>query len=162
MFEMSRVRIPQSEIPRASEKQTSTLGPPANAPARRREARILMIDDELALGEMICEFLSLSGHQAQFCPNAEDALGMMQGGHFDLIISDFRMPGLSGAQLFDQILALAPNLAHRVVFMTGDTVSAQAKEFFERHEVPCLTKPFALPTLETFISNQLQLLTPAA
>ena len=130
--------------------------PPGIESPVRRPARILMIDDEVALGEMVCEFLTLSGHQAHFCPHAGEALAVMQETEFDLIISDFRMPGWSGAQLFEQIVNLAPHLAGRVVFMTGDTVSAQAKQFFDSHRVPCLTKPFALPTLESFITKQLE------
>jgi CheY-like chemotaxis protein len=155
MFEMSRVRNPRTEsIP-------SPDSPPASSPsvrAARRQARILMIDDEPALGEMICEFLALSGHQTRFCPNGEEALAVLKNAQFDLIISDFRMPGLSGAQLFDEIQSVAPGLARRVVFMTGDTLSVQARQFFDRHEVPCLTKPFQLPTLENFISTQLETL----
>jgi two-component system NtrC family sensor kinase len=159
MLEITPARIPKPETPLALKPAPAEF--PARRP-RRRQARILMIDDQPALGEMICEFLELSGHHAQFCSNAQDALAMMQQSDFDLIISDFRMPGLSGAQLFEQILARAPNLARRVVFMTGDTVSPQARQFFDRHDVPCLTKPFALPTLESFITTHLELLAQAA
>ena len=75
---------------------------------------------------------------------------------FDLIISDFRMPGLTGEQLFEKTLQRNPDLARRVVFMTGDIIGADAKRFFSTHDVPCLTKPCALPTIERFINTRLE------
>jgi DNA-binding NtrC family response regulator len=155
MFEMARVGVPRPESPPSPAQATA-------ARALRGGARILMIDDEPALGEMVCEFLALAGHQAHYCINGEEALTVLGKSEFDLIISDFRMPGLSGAQLFDRILIQAPALARRVVFMTGDTLSAQARQFFDHHEVPCLAKPFLLRTLEHFIAIQLEVLAQPA
>jgi len=114
-----------------------------------------MIDDEEALAEMVCEFLNMSGHRAQFCGSAEKALSLTETLEFDLIISDFRMPGLTGEQLYERTLRQNPDLAKRVVFMTGDIIGAEAKRFFATHDVPCLTKPCALPTIERFINTHL-------
>ena len=121
-----------------------------------------MIDDEAALAEMICEYLNMTGHRAQFCGSSQEALALMEQAEFDLVISDFRMPGLTGEQLFEKTLDRDPDLARRMVFMTGDIIGADAKRFFATHDVPCLTKPCALPTIERFINSRLELLSRAA
>ena len=153
MVEFPLVSIAGAVMPAPSQEAPAVEAVPA-APTRRR-ARILMIDDEEALAEMVCEFLNMSGHRAQFCDSAEKALAMMEKVEFDLILSDFRMPGLTGEQLYEKTLRLNPGLAKRVVFMTGDIIGADAKRFFENHDVPCLTKPCALPTIERFINTHL-------
>jgi PAS domain S-box-containing protein len=129
---------------------------PGPAPSSTKGARILMIDDEAALAEMICEYLNMTGHHAQFCSSTDEALALMDRAKFDLVISDFRMPGLTGEQLFEKTLHRNPELARRVVFMTGDIIGADAKRFFSTHDVPCLTKPCALPTIERFINSRLE------
>jgi CheY-like chemotaxis protein len=149
---------PETPAPAGLEQDAATAEP---APAAQG-ARILMIDDEAALAEMICEYLNMTGHCAQFRGSAEEALALMEQVEFDLVISDFRMPGLTGEQLFEKTLHRDPDLAKRVVFMTGDIIGADAKRFFSTHDVPCLTKPCALPTIERFINSRLELLARAA
>ena len=78
-----------------------------------------------------------------------------------LVISDFRMPGMTGEQLYESTLSRDPDLARRMVFMTGDIIGADAKRFFSTHDVPCLTKPCALPTIERFINARLEALARA-
>jgi PAS domain S-box-containing protein len=153
VLEFPLVNMPGMETPPAKPEPPAPEVAPA--PTHRPGARILMIDDEEALAEMVCEFLSMSGHRAQFCGSAEKALDLMEKSEFDLIISDFRMPGLTGEQLYERTLRQNPDLAKRIVFMTGDIIGADAKRFFSTHEVPCLTKPCALPTIERFINTHL-------
>jgi PAS domain S-box-containing protein len=153
VLEFPLVSIPEGEA--APPSPEPPLPPALPAPSLRPGARILMIDDEEALAEMVCEFLNMSGHRAQFCGSAEKALSLMETLEFDLIISDFRMPGLTGEQLYERTLRQNPDLAKRVVFMTGDIIGAEAKRFFATHDVPCLTKPCALPTIERFINTHL-------
>ncbi len=149
----------EAAVPAAAEPEPdATPHPPDPAPAARQGARILMIDDEAALAEMICEYLNMTGHRAQFCSSTEEALALMERAAFDLIISDFRMPGLTGEQLFEITLRRDPDLAKRMVFMTGDIIGVDAKRFFSSHDVPCLTKPCALPAIERFIHSRLELL----
>jgi CheY-like chemotaxis protein len=158
------------ELPLVSILDQETAGPagsepepaPAPAPSAAKGARILMIDDEAALAEMICEYLNMTGHHAQFCSSTEEALALMDRAEFDLVLSDFRMPGLSGEQLFEKTLHRNPDMARRMVFMTGDIIGADSKRFFSTHDVPCLTKPCALPTIERFINSRLEQLARAA
>jgi CheY-like chemotaxis protein len=104
----------------------------------------------------------MTGHRAQFCSNTDEAQALMERVQFDLIVSDFRMPGLTGEQLFEKTLTRDPALARRMVFMTGDIIGADAKRFFSTHDVPCLTKPCALPAIERFINSRLEFLARAS
>jgi PAS domain S-box-containing protein len=165
VVELPLVSIHDTETPAAAEPEPAQAGtpePPAPAPCAAQGARILMIDDEAALAEMICEYLNMTGHRAQFCCGAKEALALMQREEFDLVISDFRMPGLNGEQLFEQTLQRDPDLARRMVFMTGDIIGEDARRFFSTHDVACLTKPCALPTIEQFINSRLELLARSA
>jgi len=156
------IHAPETPAPAETELEPDAApAEPAPAPAAARGARVLMIDDEVALAEMICEYLNMTGHRAQFCSNTEEALVLMEQAEFDLVISDFRMPGLTGEQLFEQTLQRDPDLASRMVFMTGDIIGADARRFFSTHDVPCLVKPCALPTIERFINARLELLARA-
>ena len=165
VVELPLVTIHDSDTPAPPEpdpEPAASPAPPATAPSAARNARILMIDDEAALAEMICEYLNMTGHCAQFCSSSEEALALMEHVEFDLVISDFRMPGLTGEQLYEKTMDRDPDLARRVVFMTGDIIGADARRFFSTHDVPCLTKPCALPTIEHFINSRLDLLSRAA
>jgi two-component system NtrC family sensor kinase len=161
VVELPLVAIHDSETTPPAEpgpEPAPPAAPSSSAHGQSRSARILLIDDEAALAEMICEYLNMNGHRAQFCCGAEEALSLMERVQFDLVISDFRMPGLTGEQLFEKTLDRDPDLARRVVFMTGDIIGADARRFFSTHDVPCLTKPCALPTIEHFINSRLELL----
>ncbi|HXR08933.1 MAG TPA: ATP-binding protein, partial [Candidatus Acidoferrum sp.] len=161
VVELPLVTILDNDTAVSAAPEPEPDAPPAPrnaAPSPSHGARILMIDDEAALAEMICEYLNMTGHRAQFCSSTEEALALMERVGFDLIISDFRMPGLTGEQLFERTLKRDPDLARRVVFMTGDIIGADAKRFFSTHDVPCLTKPCALPTIQQFINSRLEFL----
>jgi CheY-like chemotaxis protein len=166
VVELPLVSLHDTEVAGAAGPEPEQSGAPSSEPAplssAARGARILMIDDEKALAEMICEYLNMTGHRAQFCSSTEEALALMERAEFDLVISDFRMPGLTGEQLFERTQERDPALARRMVFMTGDIIGADAKRFFSTHDVPCLTKPCALPTIERFINARLELLARAA
>jgi two-component system NtrC family sensor kinase len=165
VVELPLVSIHDSETAAPTEPEPEpAAAPEQSAPVSRaaRNARILIIDDEAALAEMICEYLNMTGHHAQFRTSSEEALALMEQAEFDLVISDFRMPGLTGEQLFERTLNRDPDMARRIVFMTGDIIGADARRFFSTHDVPCLAKPSALPTIERFINSRLELLARAA
>ena len=163
VVELPLVSIHDTDTPAAGPEPEAEAAPAeaARASGAARGARILMIDDETALAEMICEYLNMTGHRAQFCSSTEEALALMEHAVFDLVISDFRMPGMTGEQLYESTLSRDPDLARRMVFMTGDIIGADARRFFSTHDVPCLTKPCALPTIERFINARLETLARA-
>ncbi|MEO0994805.1 MAG: ATP-binding protein, partial [Pseudomonadota bacterium] len=115
--------------------------------ARRRRsaeaesgARVLVIDDEPDVAELIAQILAFDGHETERAHSAEEALSRLPGA-FDLILSDVNMAGLGGRGLLNCIRAEWPELESRLAFITGDTMSPGAEEFLESAARPYLEKP---------------------
>jgi CheY-like chemotaxis protein len=75
------------------------------------------------------------------------------GSRFAVIISDLRMPGLSGMELHDRLAVDRPELLRRIVFSTGDVASPDAASFLQRTACPVLQKPFELRMLDETIAT---------
>ncbi|MEE8537790.1 MAG: response regulator, partial [Acidobacteriota bacterium] len=74
---------------------------------------------------------------------------------FDLIITDVKMPNMSGRDLHGEILRRAPELAGRVLFSTGDVVNPSTRKFFEDTHSQYITKPFKLSDLRRVVRSLL-------
>ena len=81
--------------------------------------------------------------EADALSGGEQALEQIRRRRFDVILADWKMPGLNGARLYDHLRATDPDAAARVLFMTGDMVNDTFQEFLRRHRLACLAKPFA-------------------
>jgi CheY-like chemotaxis protein len=79
--------------------------------------RILVVDDEPSVGNTVKMLLQLDGHEVEAAYNSLDALAMFEPGRFDLVITDFAMPGMNGHQLAAAIKAGAPE--QPIVMVTG-------------------------------------------
>ena len=66
-------------------------------------ARILVIDDDQSICELICEIIESEGHTTQYCQDALTALDLYAREQPDLIVCDFSMPGMDGAELFIEV-----------------------------------------------------------
>jgi CheY-like chemotaxis protein len=80
----------------------------------------------------------------------------MQHNSYDLIVTDFRMPQMSGRDLFKWIQANHPHLANRVIFVTGDIASVETRSFFEDSQNRYLAKPFKIEEVEEIIRQVLE------
>jgi len=107
-----------------------------------RPVRILVVDDEPDLLDVVTRMLQSVGYQVDTVNNGEAALGQMAANDYNLILCDVRMPGLSGLELFRQAEQLYQNLPQRLVFMTGDTVSPETRRLLDETGAAYLAKPF--------------------
>jgi len=112
-----------------------------------RSAHILAIDDEVEILEMLTRVLGRQGYQVDAVSDGESGLARMAEKHYDLILCDVRMPGLSGPEVYQRVRAQDPDLAQRIIFTTGDTISPATRRFLEETGVPYLSKPFFLTEL---------------
>jgi signal transduction histidine kinase/ActR/RegA family two-component response regulator len=105
--------------------------------------RILVIDDEEWILELARELLRAEGHEVETVKGGQQALELVAQRKFDVIVSDWKMPGFNGIRLYEQLRASDPAAARHVLFMTGDVVSDTFQEFLRANELTCLSKPFA-------------------
>ena len=117
--------------------------------------RILVVDDEAFLLECLVDAIGSWGCEVAPCALAADAIQMLQAETFDGIVSDIRMPGLTGIQLFEWLQANQPHMADRILFTTGDTFDPKTRAFLEEVRVPHLGKPFDLKKLKESLGELL-------
>lgn len=148
------LELPISEKPLPSPRVQ--VPAPAKAKAPVPSGRILVLDDELALAELLCDMLRMLGHQPTFCLNPVAALELMDQRHFDLILSDFRMPGMTGKDFFHAVYRRDKALARRIVFLTGDLLTDETFDFMRENGNAHLEKPFQITDLSEIISAKLR------
>jgi signal transduction histidine kinase len=126
----------------------------APRPAARR-ARILVVDDEPLVGSVIERTLRAE-HAVEVVASARAALQRIEAGaRYDAIVSDLLMPDMSGMDLHAALAATRPELARRMVFLTGGAFTPAARAFLERETVVCLEKPFELAALRAALARAL-------
>ncbi len=75
---------------------------------------------------------------------------------FDVLLCDLMMPQMTGMDLHGEISRSAPDVARRMVFMTGGAFTSAAREFLDRVPNPCLEKPFDLDNLRVAVARLLR------
>jgi response regulator RpfG family c-di-GMP phosphodiesterase len=81
---------------------------------------VLILDDEPAVCGLLSHRLSMEGYRCQMCHNAQDALGLLAAEPFDLVISDIRMPGMTGMAFLEQARPQYPRTAFLMVTAEDD------------------------------------------
>ncbi len=107
-----------------------------------KTASILVVDDESATRKLLSRLLGKAGHGVDTAESPQEALGMIDAKRYDLLLLDMRLPGMSGARLYERILEKASYLGGRVIFMTGDTADADMHRYLEQSTAPYVAKPF--------------------
>jgi signal transduction histidine kinase/CheY-like chemotaxis protein len=122
------------------------IRPPSAAPFKPKppSLRVLVIDDEESILQLVEEVLRSEGHRVETARGGEAGLELIMANAYDVIISDWKMPGLNGINLFKELLDKNPAAAARMLFMTGDVIKENFQEFLKQHNRTCLSKPFAL------------------
>jgi len=128
--------------------------PEAVVPGRR--GQILVVDDEVVLGKVILRMLSRE-HDVAFVTSARDAIARVSAGErFDVILCDLMMPDVTGMDLHEALVRLAPEQAEKVVFMTGGAFTSRAREFLDQVDNPRVDKPFDAASLKAIVRGLLR------
>lgn len=124
----------------------------------KRRGRILVVDDEPRMGRALQRLLA-ADHDVTAVLSAQEALELVSGGaRFDVVLCDLMMPGMSGMDLHARVESAAPEVAARMVFMTGGAYTGGAQRFLARVPNQRLEKPFRPEALEALIA---ELMAPA-
>lgn len=107
----------------------------------------MIVEDDAASLDAVCELLEMLGHQVSKAANAAQAKDRLNGGVFDVIVTDVSLPGLSGISLAQQAVAAHPDL--KVVFASGDELPNGTLLDFP---YKTLRKPFSVDELKEALS----------
>lgn len=118
--------------------------------------RVLVLEDEVEIAELLARCLKGMGCRVSVAHEGQVALGLAERESFDLILTDLKMPGMSGREFYGRLAASRPALAQRVVFVTGDTVSPETESFLAESGRPHLAKPFSLEEFKSMVLAALQ------
>ena len=119
-------------------------------------SRALVVDDESFLLECLVDALGAWGMEVASSTRGDEAIQRLEAGEFDVIVSDIRMPGLSGMDLYDWLKVQRPAMTRRILYTTGDSFDAKTREFLESNQVPYLGKPFDLKQLKQSLERLLE------
>ena len=106
------------------------------------QKRILVVDDEDVLRELLADILAREGHQVDTACDGFEALDWLDQHHYDAVFTDLYMPGLDGPKLYEAIQKRQSEDLPRVIFMTGN--AALSADFLRDTREPILEKPFSL------------------
>jgi CheY-like chemotaxis protein len=109
--------------------------------------RILVVDDEPSVANTVKMLLQFDGHEVEANHNSRDALAMFEPDRFDLVITDFAMPGMNGHQLAAAIKADAPDQPVIMITAHADTLPPSPSVDF------VVGKPFRLEHLREAIAK---------
>jgi CheY-like chemotaxis protein len=128
-------------------------GGPEPAPGRARRVRVLVVDDEPAIGRAIGRVLAPE-HEVVVLTTAQEARDRIgRGERFDVILCDLMMPCMTGMDLHSELSMMAPDQAERMVLLTGCAFTSRAQDFMSKVANPRLEKPFDLASLRALIEG---------
>lgn len=116
---------------------------PLAEPEAATVARILVVDDEPELASLMRDMLESAGYDVATAESGALALAFLDEARFDAIVSDLRMPDMDGPALWRGVVEHHPVLAQRMLFVTGDTLSPDARDFLRTARCSALDKPFS-------------------
>jgi len=108
----------------------------------KTRGKVLIVDDEPVIRNILARILSNKGHQAQTVSSGKAALAMLHEKGYDLLVADLKMSGVSGIELYETLKKKSPDMADRTVFITGDTMTEETNDFLASTGRPFLAKPF--------------------
>ena len=115
---------------------------------------VLLIEDEPAVMSYVQAALERSGYPVVCCESGVEALRLLENGAFLGVVSDMRTPGgVDGGQVHAWLVRHRPDLASRVVFITGDIANEETVATLRETGAPCVEKPFRVQQLIDAVSK---------
>ena len=123
---------------------------------------LLVVDDEPHIRDLLARYSELEQYTVDLASEGEEAWRKLQARHYDCILLDLKMQGMSGQELFQRIGDSDPELAKRVIFITGDTISPITRNFLSLTENAVLNKPLDIELLGSRVRELLHRLNDLA
>jgi PAS domain S-box-containing protein len=144
-----RVVLPPSTRPATS----GATAPPDAAAGTARRGRLLVVDDDPMILRAIHR--TLKEHEVVTVTSGAEALALLSAGQrFDVVLSDLMMPEMTGMELHGRLLAVLPDCAEGMIFLTGGAFSTETHEFLARVPNQRLYKPFDPRELRALVRDR--------
>jgi excisionase family DNA binding protein len=133
-----------AQRPRGERAATASAAAVAERPlARPGRPRVLVVDDEASIRELLSKTLALAEYEVDTAPDGRAAIERLRLGSYDLLIADLKMPGLDGLSLIREAKRLKSDIP--VIIITGFSTESSAIEAVNIGVAGYLTKPFRVP-----------------
>ena len=133
---------------------STSIAPAHGAPQRS----VLLVDDEATLRSALRRYFQRRGWKVQEAEDGEQARAMLLdaeviGGGFDAVLTDMRMPRLTGIALHELVTQVDPRISRRFIFSSGDVGDEEAVAYLARTSCPLVQKPFELASLLAIVER---------
>ncbi len=119
-----------------------------------RRTRVLVIDDEPLVASAARRLLARA-HEVHVAESGRTALAMLEAQSFDAVVCDLMMPQMTGMDLHAALTATRPDVADRMIFLTGGVFDGHAERFLEENARWCMGKPFDPRALLALIADRI-------
>ena len=122
------------------EKLLEKKGTVVTIPRRQRKARILVLDDEEDVGQLLSDILASEGHEVEVASNGSQGIEMFKKKSFDMVFTDLGMPSMSGWEVAEKIKTI--NRRVPVALVTGWNIELKDQEMRDKNIDLVIHKPF--------------------
>jgi len=144
------IELPVTPAPEAASRAAAAAATPPAPPSR-----ILVVDDEAGVAEVVAEAIARDGHHADIASDGAMALDMLEREAYDAVVSDTKMPVMDGEGFYGELMQRFPALRRRFMFLTGDVLSREKRTFLEGTGAPVLSKPCDLDEVRRVLNGVL-------
>jgi len=109
--------------------------------------RMLIVDDSAPVRRILSGMLVDEGFNVDTAADGIEAQHLLNENDYDMVLTDIRMPVMTGIELYQRIEHTCPKAANKVVFMSIDIPDPQTRSFFTKVNRPFLLKPFTMDDL---------------
>lgn len=146
-----RMPVNQAELSESGHKNTADTSPGVPLPGDGR--KVLVVDDEKDVLNLITDILEANHFVVESVSDGGEALRRLRHDWFDIILCDWRMPGMTGRAFYEDLRISHPAAATRLVFMTGDVLNEQTIAYLKDSGKLCINKPFSLEDFRRVIQE---------
>jgi len=119
------------------------------------KARILVVDDEKEVRELLADILTSEDHEVQTSADGTEGLALFSHDHFDIVFTDLGMPGISGWQVAEEVKKIS--ITTPVAVITGWEVKMDASELKKRGVDFIVNKPFQIQHMLKLVEKGMEL-----
>ncbi|MDJ0521808.1 MAG: PAS domain S-box protein [Planctomycetota bacterium] len=142
---VAEARVFPVELPGGPRKPSSNVG---------AGQTVLIVDDDTYVCDVVARVLQNHDYTTEVANDGEQALRMLAGRSYDLVVTDVRMPGdYDGIDIHDKLIAHDPEANRRMVFMTGNLLDGRTMERLQALHVCCVEKPFDIHALAESVNE---------